>query len=224
MPNSKLYNIKTTLTDGTIIDSGTIEVPQGEKGDKGLSALECSFSGNSPMSPVVGGSVTIPKDNFNREPIVGDIAIYTWKNSSTNQSYVVSGKCTLSNPGLDKRFQIESFIETTGQSVTQHLYRHDIFIRNTSPTCSCWFSLYTTDSSAYTYNTFHVPMGEENSVAVTGYYYLSGAQNQKYKILYLNYYASDGYIARYVDTTGNLNAYNYLQSNMTIQDTVTQVF
>lgn len=33
--NSKLYDLKVTLSDGTIINAGQIEVPKGEKGDQG---------------------------------------------------------------------------------------------------------------------------------------------------------------------------------------------
>lgn len=101
------------LLKGTPGKNGT-NGTNGKDGKDGLDALESSYSFYTNMAPIVGGYLNISEDNFNREPIVGDIALYTWKNGLTNKSYIVSGKCTVSNPGAAKTFQTVSFIETTG--------------------------------------------------------------------------------------------------------------
>lgn len=89
MPNSKLYNVKTTLTDGTVIDSGTIEVPEGQTGATGKDALAYSGSIASGTGTIaVGQSVLMNTSGFNRQPASGDKFIgYMSLNNST---YIVA--------------------------------------------------------------------------------------------------------------------------------------
>ena len=216
MPNSKLYNIKTTLTDGTVIDSGTIEVPQGEKGDNGLSALECSYTIDTTMSPVVGeGVINIPEDNFNRDPVVGDIAMYTWKNGLTGQSYIVSGKCTVSNPGAAKSFQTVSFVETTGTG--KQLYTHQVIIKSTSPVCTTCALIINDKQEQFTQTTFINTQLNSSMYSATGYYTVTGGTSYPIYCMYL----SGGTINVNYVTDGGTATFQYSNNGVTFSDRVT---
>ena len=114
MPNSKLYNVKTTLTDGIVIDSGTIEVPQGEPGTNGLDALEYSGNISIGVTPVPTLTNIINANDCNRTPIVGDKFILNWKNVTTGKSFLCGCTITQNTSSSFWSFRVDSVTETTG--------------------------------------------------------------------------------------------------------------
>lgn len=64
-------------------------------------------------APTVDGTATIPVANFNRTPTVGDTATFPWKDTTTNQSYIITAEITAVE-GDNATVTISSVTETTG--------------------------------------------------------------------------------------------------------------
>ena len=158
MPNSKLYNVKTTLTDGTIIDSGTSIVPQGERGYDGTNALETYYSYTGTTTPEVGNEININVSNFNRHPIDGDSCFMQWKNTSDGKSYSVGIWCSIGASSGNATFLIQTVTETTGAQgpagESEQLYRHNITIKTKIGDAIYNLTVINKSSTAFTYTSF----------------------------------------------------------------------
>lgn len=145
MPNSKLYNVKTTLSNGTVIESGTIEVPQGEPGTNGLDALEYSGNISIGVTPVPTLTNTINANNCNRTPIVGDKFILNWKNVTTGKSFLCGCTITQNIDSTNWSFRVDSVTETAGNNGNDALVMTTSFSSSTAPTAGA--SYYFPDTS-----------------------------------------------------------------------------
>lgn len=87
---AKLYDMKVTLSDGTVLDAGQIEIPKGADGEPGKGALVCAYVNNVGVDPKIGNDITIAPVNegdWSRTPEVGDIVTIVWKQPTTGATY-----------------------------------------------------------------------------------------------------------------------------------------
>lgn len=86
--NEMLYQAETTLSDGTIINSGDIVVPSGKD------YLYCKTYLNIPSAPNEGYSGIIATTYFSREPSIGEYFFIIWNNPNTQRKYFCNGTIT----------------------------------------------------------------------------------------------------------------------------------
>lgn len=86
--NEMLYQAETTLSDGTVINSGDIIVPSGKD------YLYCKTYLNIPSAPNEGYSGLIATTDFSREPSIGEYFFIIWNNPNTQRKYYCNGTVT----------------------------------------------------------------------------------------------------------------------------------
>lgn len=86
--NEMLYQAETTLSDGTVINSGDIIVPSGKD------YLYCKTYLNIPSAPNEGYSSLIATTDFSREPSIGEYFFIIWNNPNTQRKYYCNGTVT----------------------------------------------------------------------------------------------------------------------------------
>mgnify|MGYP000451929745 CR=1 FL=1 len=86
--NEMLYQAETTLSDGTVINSGDIVVPSGKD------YLYCKTYLNIPSAPNEGYSGIIATPDFSREPSIGEYFFIIWNNPNTQRKYFCNGTIT----------------------------------------------------------------------------------------------------------------------------------
>lgn len=86
--NEMLYQAETTLSDGTVINSGDIVVPSGKD------YLYCKTYLNIPSAPNEGYSGLITHLDFSREPSIGEYFFIIWNNPNTQRKYFCNGTIT----------------------------------------------------------------------------------------------------------------------------------
>lgn len=86
--NEMLYQAETTLSDGTVINSGDIVVPSGKD------YLYCKTYLNIPSAPNEGYSGLIATPDFSREPSIGEYFFIIWNNPNTQRKYFCNGTIT----------------------------------------------------------------------------------------------------------------------------------
>lgn len=86
--NEMLYQAETTLSDGTVINSGDIIVPSGKD------YLYCKTYLNIPSAPNEGYSGLIETTDFSREPSIGEYFFIIWNNPNTQRKYYCNGTVT----------------------------------------------------------------------------------------------------------------------------------
>lgn len=86
--NEILYQAETTLSDGTVINSGDIIVPSGKD------YLYCKTYLNIPSAPNEGYSGLIATTDFSREPSIGEYFFIIWNNPNTQRKYYCNGTVT----------------------------------------------------------------------------------------------------------------------------------
>lgn len=86
--NEMLYQAETTLSDGTVINSGDIIVPSGKD------YLYCKTYLNIPSAPNEGYSGLIATTDFSREPSIGEYLFIIWNNPNTQRKYYCNGTVT----------------------------------------------------------------------------------------------------------------------------------
>lgn len=86
--NEMLYQAETTLSDGTVINSGDIIVPSGKD------YLYCKTYLNIPSAPTEGYSGLIATTDFSREPSIGEYFFIIWNNPNTQRKYYCNGTVT----------------------------------------------------------------------------------------------------------------------------------
>lgn len=86
--NEMLYQAETTLSDGTVINSGDIVVPSGKD------YLYCKTYLNIPSAPNEGYNGLIATPDFSREPSIGEYFFIIWNNPNTQRKYFCNGTIT----------------------------------------------------------------------------------------------------------------------------------
>ena len=220
MPNSKLYNVKTTLSDGTVIDSGTIEVPEGQAGAAGKDALVCKDAYTTNMTPTVNQTITYQTSNFSRTPVVGDNVIIVVDGNMNNEgkSWITTCEVTNSDSTMTT-LSIKSVVETTGQPGTSaQLYEHNIIITTTSPYTIVYLTMITNNPTQLNRDTLqnYFALGFHSC---TGMYNLEGEQDMPYPIIGISYMSS--YRIAYIDfAKKQLITYIYELTNISMTDQV----
>lgn len=228
MPNSKLYNIKTTLTDGTVIDSGTIEVPQGEKGDTGLSAL--TYGGG--VIPVTSNPpTTVPTfstTSFNRTPVVGDsfLALAQYTGGQSQSNFVLSCKISTVS-GSNCSATINGYIDTTGQgSSAPTIYQGMLNIQ--SSTCMLRMTIMAQESFNYTGVTDLINfLGQNGFTSSTNSYPVIGvartSDTSEFKNVRSIYVNDTSLVVLYSDTSSPELAITLSQSTLNVSTIVKNI-
>ena len=86
--NEMLYQAETTLSDGTVINSGDIIVPSGKD------YLYYKTYLNILSAPNEGYSGLVATTDFSREPSIGEYFFIIWNNPNTQRKYYCNGRIT----------------------------------------------------------------------------------------------------------------------------------
>ena len=86
--NEMLYQVETTLSDGTVINSGDIIVPSGKD------YLYYKTYLNIQSAPNEGYSGLVVTTDFSREPSIGEYFFIIWNNPNTQRKYYCNGRIT----------------------------------------------------------------------------------------------------------------------------------
>lgn len=120
-----VYSIKTTLTDGELLDSGAMVVPhggvgpQGPKGDTGENALSYNNIVSMGRVPVAGDEFNVATTLCTRTPVIGDVFLCIFRHRT--RSWLTSCKISAKVNDTNYTASISFLQESTGAQGEQGL-------------------------------------------------------------------------------------------------------